>query len=70
MKARVRMTPADHMPMVTAPSVVVDIVLEAVHEIEARGGDDTDEASEQRQPHEVACCLVVRRGAPGHHEPP
>ena len=30
MNARVRLTPADHMPMVTAPSAVVDIVLEAV----------------------------------------
>jgi pimeloyl-ACP methyl ester carboxylesterase len=32
MKARVRTAPADHMPMVTAPSPVVDIVLEAVRE--------------------------------------
>jgi pimeloyl-ACP methyl ester carboxylesterase len=36
MKARVRTAPADHMPMVTAPSAVVDIVLEAVREIESR----------------------------------
>ena len=35
MKARVRMASADHMPMVTAPSAVVDIVLEAVREIES-----------------------------------
>ncbi len=32
MKARVRTAPADHMPMLTAPSVVVEIVLEAVRE--------------------------------------
>jgi pimeloyl-ACP methyl ester carboxylesterase len=36
MKARVRTAPADHMPMVTAPSAVVDIVLEAVREVESR----------------------------------
>ena len=36
MKARVRTAPADHMPMVTAPSAVVDIVLEAVREVEER----------------------------------
>jgi pimeloyl-ACP methyl ester carboxylesterase len=36
MKARVRIAPADHMPMVTAPSTVVDIVLEAVREVESR----------------------------------
>ena len=36
MKARVRSAPADHMPMVTAPSAVVDIVLEAVREVEER----------------------------------
>ena len=32
MKARVHTAPTDHMPMVTAPSAVVDIVLEAVRE--------------------------------------
>jgi pimeloyl-ACP methyl ester carboxylesterase len=37
MKARVRTAPVDHMPMVTAPSAVVDIVLEAVREIESSG---------------------------------
>jgi pimeloyl-ACP methyl ester carboxylesterase len=31
MKARVRTAPADHVPMLTAPTAVVDIVLEAVH---------------------------------------
>ena len=36
MKARVRTAPADHMPMVSAPLAVVDIVLEAVREIESR----------------------------------
>ncbi len=36
MKARVHTAPADHMPMITAPSVVVDIVLEAVREIGSR----------------------------------
>jgi pimeloyl-ACP methyl ester carboxylesterase len=40
MKARVHTTPADHMPMVTAPSAVVDIVLEAVREVESRGGKE------------------------------
>jgi pimeloyl-ACP methyl ester carboxylesterase len=32
MKARVRTAPTDHVPMLTEPSAVVDIVLEAVHE--------------------------------------
>jgi hypothetical protein len=36
MKAHVRTARADHMPMVTAPRVVVGIVLEAVHEVEER----------------------------------
>lgn len=36
MKARVRTASADHMPMVTAPLAVVDIVLEAVREIDSR----------------------------------
>jgi pimeloyl-ACP methyl ester carboxylesterase len=36
MKARVRTAPADHMPMLTAPPAVVDIVLEAVREVESR----------------------------------
>jgi pimeloyl-ACP methyl ester carboxylesterase len=35
MKARVHAAPADHVPMVTAPSVVVDILLEAVREVES-----------------------------------
>ena len=35
MKARVRTVRADHMPMVTAPSAVVDIILEAVREAES-----------------------------------
>ena len=35
MKARVRTAPADHVPMLTAPSVVVEVVLEAVHEVES-----------------------------------
>ena len=37
MKARARAAPADHVPMVTAPSVVVDILLAAVREVESRG---------------------------------
>jgi pimeloyl-ACP methyl ester carboxylesterase len=37
MKARVRTAPTDHMPMVTAPSAVVDIVLEAAREVESGG---------------------------------
>jgi pimeloyl-ACP methyl ester carboxylesterase len=37
MKARVRTAPVDHMPMVTAPPAVVDIVLEAAREIESSG---------------------------------
>ena len=32
MKARVRTAPVNHMPMLTAPSAVVDIVLEAARE--------------------------------------
>lgn len=36
MKAHVRTLPADHVPILTAPSAVVDIVLEAVREIESR----------------------------------
>jgi pimeloyl-ACP methyl ester carboxylesterase len=35
MKARVRTAPADHMPIVTAAPAVVDIVLEAVREVES-----------------------------------
>lgn len=35
MKARVRSAPVDHMPMVTSPSTVIGIVLEAVREIDA-----------------------------------
>jgi hypothetical protein len=37
MKVRVRTAPVDHMPMVTALSAVVDIVREAVREIESSG---------------------------------
>jgi hypothetical protein len=33
MKARVRAHPVDHVPLVTAPSVVVDIIREAIAEI-------------------------------------
>ena len=36
MKAHVRTLPADHVPMLTAPSAVVDRPLEAVREIESR----------------------------------
>jgi hypothetical protein len=35
MKARVHSHPLDHTPMVTAPSAVVDLILEAIHD-EAR----------------------------------
>lgn len=35
MKARVRMAPVDHVPMLTAPSMVVDLVLEAVRAVGA-----------------------------------
>jgi len=35
MKARVRTGSVDHMPMLTAPSLVVEIVLEAVREVES-----------------------------------
>jgi hypothetical protein len=35
MKARVHSHPLDHIPMVSAPSVVVDVILEAIHD-EAR----------------------------------
>jgi pimeloyl-ACP methyl ester carboxylesterase len=36
MRARVRAHPVDHTPIVTAPTVVVDIIREAVAEIDAR----------------------------------
>ena len=36
MKARVRTAPSDHMPMITAPTAVVDILLEAAREVESR----------------------------------
>jgi hypothetical protein len=32
MKARVRAHPVDHANLVTAPAVVVDLILEAVHD--------------------------------------
>ena len=35
MKANVRTIPADHMPMVTAPYAVVDVIMEAVREAES-----------------------------------
>jgi pimeloyl-ACP methyl ester carboxylesterase len=35
MKARVRTVPADHVPMITKASAVVDIMLEAVREVES-----------------------------------
>jgi hypothetical protein len=34
MKARVRTAPADHVPMITKASAVVDVLLEAVREVE------------------------------------
>jgi pimeloyl-ACP methyl ester carboxylesterase len=37
MNARVRMHPADHMPMVTAPDDVVDIIVDAARASNARG---------------------------------
>jgi pimeloyl-ACP methyl ester carboxylesterase len=36
MKARVRTHPADHTPIVTAPSAVVDIILEAARDVAGR----------------------------------
>jgi pimeloyl-ACP methyl ester carboxylesterase len=36
MKARVHTAPTDHVPMLTAPAAVVDIVLDAVREVESR----------------------------------
>ena len=33
MKAKVRTQPVDHTPSVTAPSVVVDIILEALQDV-------------------------------------
>jgi hypothetical protein len=33
MKARVRSHPVDHTPLVTAPGIVADIVLEAAHQL-------------------------------------
>jgi pimeloyl-ACP methyl ester carboxylesterase len=40
MKARVRTAPADHVPMVTKASAVVDILLEAVREVEKKEDSD------------------------------
>ena len=37
MNAHVRTAPTDHMPMLTAPTAVVDIVLEAVRSAESQG---------------------------------
>jgi pimeloyl-ACP methyl ester carboxylesterase len=36
MKARMRSSPVDHTPMVTAPSVVLDIIRDAIDEVAAR----------------------------------
>lgn len=36
MRARTRTASTDHMPMVTAPSAVIEIVLEAVREVQSR----------------------------------
>ena len=33
MKARIRLHPVDHTPLVTAPSAVVDIIREAIGEV-------------------------------------
>ncbi|MGH3170043.1 MAG: alpha/beta fold hydrolase [Trebonia sp.] len=46
MNARVRAVSADHVPMVTAPSAVVDIILEAVREAESRRPDVKENAHE------------------------
>lgn len=35
MEARIRTVQADHVPMITAPAAVVDIILEAVREVES-----------------------------------
>ena len=35
MKARVHTVPADHVPMITAVPAVVDLLLEAVREVES-----------------------------------
>jgi pimeloyl-ACP methyl ester carboxylesterase len=40
MKAHAREVPVDHMPMVTAPSAVISVVLEAVREAEKENADD------------------------------
>jgi pimeloyl-ACP methyl ester carboxylesterase len=45
MKARVRTAPVDHVPMLTAPSAVVGIVMEAVREVES-AGDGSGERDE------------------------
>jgi pimeloyl-ACP methyl ester carboxylesterase len=39
MKARVRSHPVDHAPIVTAPSVVVDIIREAIADVAGGSGD-------------------------------
>jgi hypothetical protein len=38
MKAAVHAIPVDHMPMVTAPSAVVDVLLDAMREAGSRHG--------------------------------
>ena len=43
MKARVRTVPADHVPMITRASAVVDILMEAVREAASQ------EAASQKQ---------------------
>jgi hypothetical protein len=36
MRARVRAQPVDHSPMVTAPTVVIEIIREAIAEVRSR----------------------------------
>jgi pimeloyl-ACP methyl ester carboxylesterase len=42
MKARVRTAPADHVPMITRASAVVDIMLEAVREVQSRRAEEQE----------------------------
>jgi pimeloyl-ACP methyl ester carboxylesterase len=44
MKARVRTVAAGHVPMLTAPSAVVDIIMEAVRDVESHRPDGKEKA--------------------------
>ena len=61
MKARLRSHPVDHMPLVTAPSVVLDVIREAIEE--ARSLTFCDRHWHRRQPRIIArtCPTLLSR---------